>query len=320
MWTALSCVLFALLGAGIAAYLSRGRHPAAIIVGMIVGAIFGLAPVTLTLQFLEDSAKKPGLFGRIGLLIRALREGDPVIWTATCVFLLVVLVIVGLWVKTALEFRREDERKGRRGRGRAEAGSRPPAGRPTTPVPMATSEKGVVIEVARLRWLLWTSIGLALAAVGLYRALAGYHVWELGKAVLGVLLALASLLTCVWWLLSKRQLLIGESRVLLLSFRTKRIVGHIPYDQIESVHFHDGQEGEILHRPGVTIRVRKDRGPETFWPWLLPEETEVIIQDRFVRSPALLRKMLRQRWRDYRDRLESAGKPPPEFPEEFARR
>ena len=73
MWTVLSCVLFALIGAGIAAYLSRGRHPAAIIVGLIVGAMFGLAPLTLARQLLADSAKGPGLFDQIGLLIEALR-------------------------------------------------------------------------------------------------------------------------------------------------------------------------------------------------------------------------------------------------------
>jgi hypothetical protein len=178
----------------------------------------------------------------------------------------------------------------------------------------------VVVEVARLRWLLWTSIGLAIAAAGLYLNIPGNDVLKTIKAVLGLLLATAGLFTWAWWLLSKRQLLIGESRVMLLSFRRKRIVGHIPYDQIESVHFYHGEEGDLLYKPGVTIRVRKDRCPETFWPWLLPEETEVIIQDRFVRSPAVLRKLLRQCWRDYQDRLKSGGKPPPEFPQEFARR
>src|SRR5262245_3021733 len=145
--------------------------------------------------------------------------------------------------------------------------------------PVTTSEKAVVVEVARLRWLLWTSIGLAVAAVGLYWKLPGSNVLEPIKAVLGLLITAASFLTCIWWLLRKRQLLIGESRVILVSIRTKRIVGHIPYDQIESVHFHHGEEGELLHKPGVTIRVRSDRGPETFWPWLFPGETDVIIQD-----------------------------------------
>jgi hypothetical protein len=320
MWTTLSCVLFALIGAGIAAYLSRGRHPAPIIVGLIAGAIVGLAPLTITRQFLAGSANSPGLFDRIGLLIEALRNGDPVIWTATGACLLVVLVLLGLWAKTALEFRREKERKKQRGRGRPEAGRRQRAGRVIGTAPIAASEKCVVVEVARLRWLLWTSIGLAIAAVGLYRNIPGNSAWETIKAVLGVLLAAASLLTCAWWLLSKRQLLIGESRVMLVSFRRKRIVGHIPYHLIESVHFHHGEEGELLYKPGVMIRVRRGRGPETFWPWLLPGETDVIIQDRFVRSPAVLRKLLRQRWQDYRDRREAAGKPPPGFPEEFARR
>jgi hypothetical protein len=320
MWTVLSCVLFALIGAGIAAYLSRGRHPAPVIVGLIVGAIFGLAPLTLARQVLADAAKSPGLFDRIGLLIEALRDGDPVIWTATSVCLLAVLVLLGVWAKTALEFRREQARNRRRGRGRADAGRRQPLGRVASSAPISTSEKAVVVEVARRRWLFWTSIGLALAALGLYRNIPGHSFLEPLKAVLGVLVATASLLTCVWWLLSKRQLLIGESRVMLVSFRRKRIVGHIPYDQIESVHFHHGEEGDLLYKPGVTIKVRKARGPETFWPWLLAGETDVLIQDRFVRSPAVLRKMLRQRWRDYRDRLESAGKPPPGFPEDFAHR
>jgi hypothetical protein len=188
------------------------------------------------------------------------------------------------------------------------------------PAPAKTSEKVVVVQVARLRWLLWASIGLAIPAVSLYLDLRGRNVLEPIKAILGVLLAAAGLLTCVCWLFSKRQLVIGETRVLLLSARSQRIVGHIPYDQVESVHFHHGEEGAILYQPGVTVRLRKDRGPETFWPWLVPEETDVIIPDRFVRSPAVLRKMLRRRWRDYQDRLESAGKPPPEFPEDFARR
>src|SRR5262245_29146918 len=138
MWTVLSCVLFAVIGAGIAAYLSRGRHPAAIIVGLLVGAVFGLAPLTLARQFLADSAKRPGLFDRIGLLINALRDGDPVFWTAACVCLLVVLVILGVWAKTALEFRREEERNRRRGRGHADAGSRQPVGRVASSAPIAT--------------------------------------------------------------------------------------------------------------------------------------------------------------------------------------
>jgi hypothetical protein len=178
---------------------------------------------------------------------------------------------------------------------------------------VTTSEKAVVVEIARLRWLLWTSIGLAVAAGGLYWKLPGSNLLEPIKAVLGVLGAAASLCTCVWWLLSKRQLLIGESRVLLVSVRTKRIAGHIPYNQIESVHFHHGEEGDLLYKPGVTIRVRRDRSPETFWPCLLPGETDVIIQDRFVRSPAVLRKMLRTRWRDYVRKRELKESPPGEF-------
>jgi hypothetical protein len=125
--------------------------------------------------------------------------------------------------------------------------------------------------------------------------------------------AVASLLVCVWWLLSKRRLLIGESRVVLLSARTGRVVGHIPYRQIESVHFHHGEERALLYRPGVTVRVKKDRGPETFWPWLLPEETDVVIPDRFVRSPAVVRKLLRRRWEDYKRRRELEQSPPGGF-------
>jgi hypothetical protein len=139
MWTTLSCVLFAVIGAGIAAYLSRGRHPAAIIVGLIVGAMFGLAPLTLAQHFLADFAKRPGLFDRIGLLIQALRDGDPVFWTATWVLLLFVLVILGVWAKTALEFKREEEWNRRRGRGRADAGRRQEVGGATGAAPIATS-------------------------------------------------------------------------------------------------------------------------------------------------------------------------------------
>jgi hypothetical protein len=170
-----------------------------------------------------------------------------------------------------------------------------------------------VVEVARLWWPLWTGIGLAVAAVGLYRSLSEHNVGELLKALLSLLLAAASFFTCAWWLLSKRQLWIGESRVLLLSVRTKRIVGHIPYDQIESVHFHHGEEGDLLYKPGVTIQVRKKRGPETFWPWLLPGDTEVLIPDRFVKAPTVLRKILRQRWRDHVGNRKLAESPPGGF-------
>ena len=167
MWTVLSCVLFALIGAGIAAYLSRGRHPAAVIVGLIVGAIFGLAPLALARQMVADADNIPGLFEQIGLLIKALRDGDPVFWTITCIFLLAALVILGVWAKTASEFRREEERHRRRGRGEADARGRPSLGVGASYAPIAISEKVVVVEMARLRWLLWTSIALAVAAIAL---------------------------------------------------------------------------------------------------------------------------------------------------------
>jgi hypothetical protein len=170
-----------------------------------------------------------------------------------------------------------------------------------------------VIEVARLRWLLWTSIGLAFAALGLYLDLTSSKVFEAIRASLCLLAALASLITCVWWLLSRRLLLVGESRIMLISVRLKRLVGHIPYDQVESVHFHHGEEGDLLYRPGVTIRVRKEHGPETFWPWLLPGETDVIIQDRFIYSPAVLRKLLRTRWRVFVQKRESEKSSPGGF-------
>jgi hypothetical protein len=306
-------VLFAIIGAGIGALLSRGRHPAPVIVGLIFGAMVGLAPLTLARQLFADLAKRPGWFGRIGRLIDALRDGDLVIWTATGVFLLIVLVIGGVWAKTAFEFRREEERNRRRGRGRTDAASSQPAGRVPSSALKATSEKAVAVEVARLRWLLWTSIGLAVAAVGLYWNLTESKVLESILAALSLFAAAASLFTCVWWLLSKRLLLIGESRVFLISLRTKRLVGHIPFDQVESVHFHHGEEGDLLYQPGVTIRVRKDRGPETFWPWLLPQETDVIIPDRFVRAPDVLRQMLRTHWREYVRKREREESPPGGF-------
>jgi hypothetical protein len=124
MWTVLSCVLFAILGAGIAAYLSRGRHPAPIIVGMIVGAVFGLAPVAVTRQVLAARAEEPGWLARIGLLIEALREGEPVIWALTLVLLLIVLVILAVWAKTARDFRREEEEQNRRRTGALDRGKR----------------------------------------------------------------------------------------------------------------------------------------------------------------------------------------------------
>src|SRR5262249_19872540 len=147
-------------------------------------AIVGLAPLTLARQVLAGSANSPGLFDRIGLLIEALRDGDPVFWTATSVCLLAVLVLLGVWAKTALEFRRAEARKRRRGGGRADAGGRQPLGRVVSSAPLGTSEKAVVIEVARLRWLLWTSVGLALAALGLYRSIPGHGFLEPLKAVL----------------------------------------------------------------------------------------------------------------------------------------
>ena len=123
--------------------------------------------------------------------------------------------------------------------------------------PVTTSEKAVIVEVARLRWLLWTSIGFAVAAVGLYWKLPGSNILEPIKAVLSLLPAAVSLFSCVGWILSKRQLLIGESRVLLISVRTKRIVGHIPYGQIESVHFyHGGTTG--LSSTAMSIRASID--------------------------------------------------------------
>src|SRR5437762_3319814 len=115
--------------------------------------------------------------------------------------------------------------------------------------PVTTSENAVVVELARLRWLLWTGIGFAVAAVALYWRIPGSNILEPIKAILSLLAAAASLGTCLCWRLSGRRLLIGESRVLLVSARTRRVVGHIPYDQIESVHFHHGEDGDLFYKP-----------------------------------------------------------------------
>jgi hypothetical protein len=181
------------------------------------------------------------------------------------------------------------------------------------PTSETSSEQAVVVEVARMRWLLWATIGLAVAAGGVYWDLPGSNILQPIQGVLTLILAAGSFVTCVWWLLSKRQLLIGETRVILISIRTKQIIGHIPYAEIKSIHFHHGEDGDLFYNPGVTIRVRKRRGPETFWPWLLPGDTDILIPDRFVYSPDFLRKMLRTRWQDFVRKRELEKQPPAGF-------
>src|SRR5579859_3587130 len=103
-------------------------------------------------------------------------------------------------------------------------------------------EKAVIVEVARMRWLLWTSIGFAIAVGLMYWQLPGSSILDPVKAVCGLIGAAGSLFSCIWWLISKRRLIIGETRVLLVSARTQRVVGHIPYGQVDSVHFHHGEQ------------------------------------------------------------------------------
>ncbi|HJZ58914.1 MAG TPA: hypothetical protein VKE74_28480 [Gemmataceae bacterium] len=178
---------------------------------------------------------------------------------------------------------------------------------------VTTSEKAVAIDLARAWWLLWTSVGCVVAAVGVYRAFPGAHFTDKAKAVLAALCAAGSLWTCIWWLLSRRRLLIAESRVMLVSWRTGRLVGHIPFDDIETVNFYHGDEDDFFYRPGVTIRVRAIRGPETYWPGLWTGDTEVILLDRFVKEPEVLRKMLRRRWQDHQFKREHEAVPPGGF-------
>ncbi len=171
------------------------------------------------------------------------------------------------------------------------------------------SESVTLIEVARVRWLLAAGVGIISAAVGVQRAFPGNNALQPIKAGLTLLLAAGGIYTCLLWLWSKRRLVIGETRVMLVSFRSGRVVGHIPYSQIEGVHFHHGDENDFLYNPGVSLTVLPVRGPEVFWPWLLDGETEVVIKNRFVRSPDVLRKMLRHRWQEYKRRAETAQTP-----------
>jgi hypothetical protein len=59
--------------------------------------------------------------------------------------------------------------------------------------PETTREKAVVVEVARVWWLLWVGIGCAVAAVGVWRAFPAGHVPDKVKAGLGTVLAAGSL-------------------------------------------------------------------------------------------------------------------------------
>ena len=121
------------------------------------------------------------------------------------------------------------------------------------------------------------------------------------RGVVALLAATLSLGTCIGWVLSKRQsCLIAQSRIFLVSARTERIIGHIPFDQVESVHYHHGDDESLVYSPGVTIRVRKERGGDVFWPWLLPQDTDIVIEDRYVRRPDELRQMIRRRWQKHK--------------------
>jgi hypothetical protein len=187
------------------------------------------------------------------------------------------------------------------------------------PKAVPPKDKTTVIQVARSRWLLLSTAALAAAAGMLYWELLGRSWVGQAHSVLATIAAACGLVTCIWWLVSNRRLVVAETGVLLLAGRSNRLLGLLPFEEIESVHFHHGDEGGWLYSPGVAIQVRKKRR-RTFWPWLLPSEDLVVLPDRFVRSPEVLRKFLRRRWQDYRDRLEMAGKPPPSFPEDYAQR
>jgi hypothetical protein len=114
MWTVLLCVLFGILGGVLGALFTRGRHPAPVIMGMAFGAMVGLAPLGFAQAMLAARTRQPGLLARVGRYIEALRDGEPVIWAATVVLLVIALVILAVWYKTAREFRREEEARTRR--------------------------------------------------------------------------------------------------------------------------------------------------------------------------------------------------------------
>ena len=174
--------------------------------------------------------------------------------------------------------------------------------------PETTTEKAVVVDLAAGRWLLGVGFGAVVAAVGLYLAIPSKNPLEPVKAGLSALVAAGGVVTCLVWVAARRRLLIGETRVMLVSWRTRKIVGHIPFDDDEGVRFHHGEEDDFFHNPGVSIALRPNRTPATFWPWLLPDDTEVVIKNRFARTPAKLRKMLRTRWQEYARKKEAASR------------
>jgi hypothetical protein len=108
-------LFFAIVGAVIAVQKYGGR-PLAILSGMLIGAMIGFAPVQVLQLYVFGDPKAPSYFTRIQMYFEALREGDPFFWGCTVVFGLLAVIIVVAWIKTAREFKREDERK-RRGRG-----------------------------------------------------------------------------------------------------------------------------------------------------------------------------------------------------------
>jgi hypothetical protein len=113
MLTTVLCVICALIGAALAAVWSRGKHPLAVFVGLVVGALFGLAPFAFTQGMLKGLADIPGPFARVALYLHGMQAGDPVMWTATILFLLFALVLLAVWAWTAREFEQEEKRRHR---------------------------------------------------------------------------------------------------------------------------------------------------------------------------------------------------------------
>jgi hypothetical protein len=114
MWAVLTTIFFAIVGAIVAARRHGAKSGARLLIGIVAGAFSGFLPLFLVkISSAVHINPPPSYFGRFRLYFEALAEGDMVIWTATGLFLVLALIIGAVWVKTAREFRREEERKRR---------------------------------------------------------------------------------------------------------------------------------------------------------------------------------------------------------------
>jgi len=182
--------------------------------------------------------------------------------------------------------------------------------------PVATLAKGEVLRLARRQWLLGAGGCLIVAALALYWSIPGRTILDPIRGILCALFALGGFATCLRWLWPKdRRLVIGTDRVQLVDGK-ETVVGQLPYDQIESVHFFHGhvEEESFFYHPAVTVRVTNLGRADTFWPGIPNEQREFVLHDRFESPPDEIRKLLRSRWQQCKMKRELQQAPPGQIP------